>query len=104
MITRAALPGYEWIGFENHLNVFHAGKSGLEESLARGFCIYLNSTQADLFFRDFNGHTQVNATDLKAMLYPSTRQLEQLGVWADRMPPPTQKQIDSMVEQVSGNG
>ena len=103
MITRADLVKYEWIGFENHLNVFHTQKNGLGENLARGLCVYLNSSLADQYFRDFNGHTQVNATDLKALPYPSARQLEQLGTWAARTPGPSQQQIDSMVEQVSEN-
>ena len=103
MITRSSLPGYEWIGFENHLNVFHMQKKGLEEVVARGLCVYLNSSWADQYFRDFNGHTQVNATDLKALPYPSAWQLEQLGTWAAQTPRLSQQQIDLLVERAHEN-
>ncbi len=67
------------IGFENHLNVYHAGRNGFAGDLARGLCIYLNSTLVDLYFRQFSGHTQVNATDLRALTYPNRLVLERIG-------------------------
>lgn len=54
-------------------------RAGLSTSLARGLCRFLNSTVTDRFFRQFNGHTQVNATDLRAVRYPDTKSLERLG-------------------------
>ncbi|HYX16453.1 MAG TPA: Eco57I restriction-modification methylase domain-containing protein, partial [Nostoc sp.] len=56
---------YGYVGFENHLNYFHKDGRGLNLTLARGLAVYLNSTLVDAFFRLFNGHTQVNATDLR---------------------------------------
>lgn len=70
------------LGFENHLNVFHERKKGLPEHLARGLAVYLNSTLVDEYFRRFNGHTQVNATDLKQLKYPDRSILIELGKWA----------------------
>lgn len=72
----------EYIGFENHLNVFHQKKKGLPEVLALGLAVYLNSTLIDQYFRQFNGHTQVNATDLRLIKYPSKNTLIELGNWA----------------------
>ncbi len=60
----------EWIGFENHLNYFHANGHGLERHLATGLYAFLNSTVVDQYFRRFSGHTQVNATDLRTLSYP----------------------------------
>ena len=74
-----AFPGAKKLGFENHLNVFHAGKVGLPEALAKGLATYLNTTAVDEAFRRFNGHTQVNATDLRSIGYPSIEQLTKLG-------------------------
>ncbi len=65
----------ERVGFENHLNVFHAQGAGLSPLLARGLALYLNSTIVDQFFRLFNGHTQVNASDLRSLPYPSQETL-----------------------------
>ena len=68
------------VGFENHLNVFHAGKAGLPDELALGLYVWLNSTVLDQHLRRFSGHTQVNATDLRNMRYPSRSALEALGL------------------------
>ena len=43
------LPG-ELVGFENHLNVYHAGRSGLPQTLASGLAVYLNSSLVDRYF------------------------------------------------------
>jgi adenine-specific DNA-methyltransferase len=86
------------LGFENHLNVFHERKHGLAEDLARGLNIFLNSTLVDECFRRFSGHTQVNATDLRLMKYPSRAVLEELGRWAKDKGQLTQEQIDRKLE------
>ena len=85
------------LGFENHLNVFHDDRHGLPEPLARGLVVYLNTTAVDEHFRSFNGHTQVNATDLKLMKYPSREALIRLGMWAMRQGSLTQEQIDAKI-------
>ena len=74
------------IGFENHWNVFHIGKHGIDEDTARGLTVFLNSTILDEHFRVFSGHTQVNATDLRNMRYPSREQLRELGLRAKNQP------------------
>ena len=65
----------ERVGFENHLNYFHAGGNALDIPLAKGLWAYLNSSILDLYFRQFNGHTQVNATDLRNVRFPTADQL-----------------------------
>ncbi|MDE2763413.1 MAG: BsuBI/PstI family type II restriction endonuclease [Gemmatimonadota bacterium] len=72
------LPG-ALIGFENHLNVFHIGREGMPPNLAAGLALFLNCTLVDRYFRQFNGHTQVNATDLRRLRYPDRATLERLG-------------------------
>lgn len=67
------------LGLENHLNFFHRNRRSLPQALASGLCRFLNSTVADRYFRQFNGHTQVNATDLRAFRYPDATALEKLG-------------------------
>lgn len=69
----------ELVGFENHLNYFHAKGKGLSANLAKGLALYLNSSLFDQYFRLFSGHTQVNATDLRKMRYPTYEQLLRLG-------------------------
>ncbi|NBC41489.1 Eco57I restriction-modification methylase domain-containing protein [Corallococcus exiguus] len=67
------------VGFENHLNYFHRGGEGLSKEEAFGLCAFLNSEPIDRYFRQFNGHTQVNATDLRSLRYPSLDVLRELG-------------------------
>jgi adenine-specific DNA-methyltransferase len=66
-------------GFENHLNYFHDNGNGLPSELARGLVAYLNTTVVDTYFRQFNGHTQVNATDLRNLPYPARAELQAIG-------------------------
>ena len=67
------------IGFENHLNVIHRNGEPIDRRLACGIAAFLNSTIADRFFRQWSGHTQVNATDLRLFPFPTAGQLNQLG-------------------------
>jgi adenine-specific DNA-methyltransferase len=67
------------VGIENHINYFHRRYGGLSADFAKGLTLYLNSSLVDQFFRQFSGHTQVNATDLRNLKYPSEAQLLALG-------------------------
>ncbi|WP_244230079.1 Eco57I restriction-modification methylase domain-containing protein [Ectopseudomonas khazarica] len=87
------------VGLENYFNVFHDKKKGLQKELAYGLAIYLNSTAVDQQFRRFNGHTQVNATDLKLMKYPDRDTLINLGSWALQQNEITQESIDMKMEE-----
>jgi predicted RNA methylase len=90
----------EHLGFENHLNVYHQGKRGLSEDVAYGLAIFLNSTAVDDYFRQFNGHTQVNATDLRLLKYPAMDTLIALGQWAKNNKTLSQQQIDEKIELI----
>jgi adenine-specific DNA-methyltransferase len=63
--------------------------------------VFLNSTALDEYFRTFNGHTQVNATDLKQIKYPSRDVLMALGEWALNQLELTQKTIDEKLEAIT---
>lgn len=84
------------IGFENHLNYFHTNGAGLTMDFAKGLAAFLNSTLVDSYFRQFNGHTQVNATDLRSLRYPTRRQLESLGRTIGTVFPP-QQELDALI-------
>ena len=95
-IYASDLPG-ELVGFENHLNVFHAGRAGFSRSLAKGLGVYLNSSLVDRYFRQFSGHTQVNATDLRSLRYPDREALERIGK-KTRKTELSQQEIDALIE------
>jgi len=71
--------GANYLGLDNKLNVFHISKKGIPLDLAYGLTEYLNTDIVDEEFRLFSGHTQVNATDLRRMKYPSKSRLQEVG-------------------------
>lgn len=81
------------VAFENHLNVFHIGGRGLDEDFAKGIVVWLNSSVIDRFFRTFSGHTQVNATDLRSLRFPTVAVLRDLG----RNTVVSQAEVDELV-------
>ncbi len=95
VLERDDLPGAV-VAMENHINVLHCSNAGMEPDLAWGLAAYLNSTAVDLFFRQFNGHTQVNATDLRSLRCPSRDALVALGA-ESRACEFEQSAIDSLV-------
>lgn len=84
------------VAFDNKLNYIHHDGHGLDPEIAAGLALFLNSTRVDEYFRVFSGHTQVNATDLRMMRFPSLEQLRELG----QNPVHDQQGIDVLVERV----
>jgi tRNA1(Val) A37 N6-methylase TrmN6 len=101
VVNPASFPDAPMLGFENHLNVFHEDKRGLPETLAHGLAAFLNTTAVDDHFRRFNGHTQVNATDLRLMKYPSRAALVTLGKWARAQDTLTQDMLDDQLKKLT---
>jgi adenine-specific DNA-methyltransferase len=91
-----------YVAFENHLNYYHQNGKGLPADLAKGLSLYLNSTMVDQNFRLFSGHTQVNATDLRKMPYPTREQLTRFGASIGETMP-NQDAIDSIIEKECSN-
>jgi adenine-specific DNA-methyltransferase len=91
------------VAFENHLNYFHARGAGLPVTVAKGLVAYLNSTVVDTYFRQFSGHTQVNASDLRSLPYPAWSALIDLGKRIGKKYPP-QEDLDRLVEEIIFNG
>ena len=67
------------VGFDNKTNYFHALGKPLDDKLAKGLWAFLNSTIVDKYFRQMNGNTQVNATDLRTLRYPTKEHLISIG-------------------------
>lgn len=87
------------VGFENHLNYYHHRGSGLPATVARGLAAFLNSTLVDSYFRQFSGHTQVNAMDLRSLRYPAWDELVALGRRIGKSFR-AQEELDRLVEEV----
>ena len=88
----------EVVGFENHLNYFHERGKPLDRKLAWGLSAFLNCSPLDTYFRQFNGHTQVNATDLRSLRYPTRAVLTALGCRVQGVLP-AQAELDALVAE-----
>jgi adenine-specific DNA-methyltransferase len=89
----------EVVGFENHLNYFHERGAPLDQTLAWGLSAFLNCSPLDIYFRQFNGHTQVNATDLRSLRYPRRNALIALGRRVQGSLP-AQDALDALVAEI----
>jgi adenine-specific DNA-methyltransferase len=78
LLTPEDLPA-DYFTVENHLNIIHNNRGGLDKNIAYGLTAWMNTSHCDNLFRNFSGHTQVNATDLRNMKYPSSEFLSELG-------------------------
>lgn len=96
-IYTADIADVDVVGFENKTNYFHALGEPLDNDLAKGLWLFLNSTLVDKYFRQMNGHTQVNATDLRTLRYPTKEQLVDMGKMID-FDDFKQKSVDRIVE------
>lgn len=90
----------EFLALENHLNFIHADGSGLERDLAVGITLYLGCTTLDTYFRQFSGHTQVNATDLRSLRFPDVKTLRYLGQQTVSPSELDQDGVDALIEGV----
>ncbi|MFG0456423.1 Eco57I restriction-modification methylase domain-containing protein [Shewanella mangrovisoli] len=96
-IYTADLADVAVVGFDNKVNYFHAMGKPLADDLAKGLWIFLNSTLVDKYFRQMNGHTQVNATDLRTLRYPTREQLIVMGKMFD-FTEFNQEQVDQIID------
>ena len=70
---------YENMTVENHLNYIHKNGKGLDKDLAIGLNAFLNTKILDNYIRRFNGHTQINASDILSLPMPSYETLISVG-------------------------
>jgi len=70
---------YESMGVENHVNYIYRPDGNLSVYEAFGIAAILNTTIIDNFFRSLNGNTQVNATDIRSLPFPSIDNIRKIG-------------------------
>ena len=92
----------ESIGFGNKTN--YIGILGDELSIieAYGLATVFNSSFMDKYFRCISGNTQVNATEIRVMKFPSRDQVKEIGEQAHKLKLFETAKIDLIVNPVLG--
>jgi adenine-specific DNA-methyltransferase len=70
---------HESVGIENHVNYIHKLKGSLSVDEALGIAALLNTGLIDNYFRSLNGHTQVNATEIRNLPLPDLSVIKKIG-------------------------
>ena len=90
------------IGFGNKTNYIGLSEADLPEVEAYGLAAIFNSTFMDKYFRCISGNTQVNATEIRVMRFPSRQQVQQIGEQAKKLETFDTSSIDSIVNPILG--
>ena len=70
---------FEKVGIENHMNYIYRPNGSLSGDEAIGIAAILSTSVVDNFFRSLNGSTQVNATDIQSLPFPSLEKIKRIG-------------------------
>jgi len=69
---------------------------------AYGLAAIFNSSFMDKYFRCISGNTQVNATEIRVMKFPSREQVKEIGACAQKLKTIETSEIDLIVNPVLG--
>lgn len=92
----------EFIGFGNKINYIGLLGGKLTNMEAYGLAAIFNSSFMDKYFRCISGNTQVNATEIRVMKFPSREQVKEIGKHAQKLKTIETSEIDLIVNPVLG--
>ena len=93
---------YDRIGFGNKTNYIGVTDGNLTKNEAYGLVAVFNSSFMDRYFRCISGNTQVNATEIRVMKFPSCEQVQEIGKQIQKFKTPDASEIDKVVNKVLG--
>lgn len=85
----------EYVGIGNKINYIGLKDEELSTEEAFGLSAVLNSKFMDDYFRCFSGNTQVNASEIRVMKFPSRRKVQCIGNELQ-----DKKLVEDMIEEV----
>lgn len=92
----------ELIGFGNKTNYIGLSGGKLTTVEAYGLAAIFNSSFMDKYFRCISGNTQVNATEIRVMKFPTREQVKEIGKQAQKLKTTETSEIDLIVNPVLG--
>lgn len=92
----------EVIGFGNKTNYIGVTDGKLNTVEAYGLAAIFNSTFMDKYFRCISGNTQVNATEIRVMKFPTREQVKEIGMEAQKLKTNETSEIDLIVNPALG--
>lgn len=92
----------EIIGFGNKTNYIGVSGGKLTTAEAYGLAAIFNSSFMDQYFRCISGNTQVNATEIRVMKFPTSEQVKEIGRQAQKLKTNETSEIDLIVNPVLG--
>lgn len=92
----------EYIGFGNKVNYLGVKGKDLEEVEAFGLAALFNSTFFDMYFRCLSGNTQVNATEIRILKFPTREQVKEIGQEIKKLNSFDTLKIDTIVNPIIG--
>jgi adenine-specific DNA-methyltransferase len=90
------------IGFGNKTNYIGVTGGKLTKVEAYGLAAIFNSSFMDKYFRCISGNTQVNATEIRVMKFPTREQVKEIGKDAQKLKTIETSEIDLIVNPVLG--
>lgn len=78
-LFKTQFENFPYLGFENHLNYIYKEEGEMSILEVCGISAYLNSIIINRYYQTLSGTTQVNATDLNNMQFPSREKILKIG-------------------------
>ncbi|OGU16990.1 MAG: hypothetical protein A2X61_07495 [Ignavibacteria bacterium GWB2_35_12] len=91
---------FDYVGVENHLNYIYGIDNELNMKILFGLLVVLNSKLYDIYFRTFNGNTQVSSTEFRGIKMPDIDKLNKIGTEALLLKKVTQDKIDLLIDNI----
>lgn len=93
---------FKTIGIENHVNYLYRKQGRMTTDEAVGIAALLSTSIMDEYFRCLNGNTQVNASDLRVLPFPSLEVVRQVGRRVNAEQPGVGLSLDTVVADALG--
>lgn len=95
----------DYLALENHLNYIRHTSRELTVDEVCGLTALFNSALLDGYFRIISGNTQVNATEIRSIRFPSLDQVAAIGARVGRGNAPTPASVERVVlDELGING